>query len=130
MNPSSPPDVLEQAAHEIQHSERAPDAFLRAWQRGIQIAGPEWFGDGTRAGLELAATKWDLCPRIAQIRKALGVLSRGERLFLAALVSFYDSRDGGALLKRCGFSGLADLGGLDSGRRQVIAALLLHYNGW
>ena len=128
MNPS--PDVLEQAAHEIQHSERAPDAFLLTWQRAIQIAGTEWFGDGIRAGLELAATKWDLCPRVKQIRKALGTLSRGERLFLAALVSFYDSRDGGALLKRCGFSGLADLGGLDAGRRQVIASLLRHYNGW
>ena len=58
------------------------------------------------------------------------VLSSGQRMFLSAMVSFYNSREGGAMLKRCGFEGLSDLGGLDLERRKVIADLTLHYNGW
>ena len=38
--------------------------------------------------------------------------------------------EGGAMLKRCGFEGLSDFGGLDLERRKVIADLTLHYNGW
>jgi hypothetical protein len=34
------------------------------------------------------------------------------------------------MLKRCGFEGLSDFGGLDLERRKVIADLTLHYNGW
>ncbi len=51
-------------------------------------------------------------------------------MFLSSMVSFYDAREGGAMLRRCQFEGLADLGGLDLQRRKVIADLLLHYNGW
>ena len=130
MNPSLVPDALDPVAHEIRHFSQANEAFLQAWKRGVGIAGPKWFGDGAPGNLQRAADKWDLCPRVAEISEALGVLSSGERMFLAALVSFHDSRDGGALLARCGFEGLSDLGGLDLARRQVIADLLLHYNGW
>ncbi|MCY1391815.1 hypothetical protein D3C76_297790 [compost metagenome] len=35
-----------------------------------------------------------------------------------------------ALLKRCGFDGRSDLGGLDLERRKVIADLALNYSGW
>ena len=34
------------------------------------------------------------------------------------------------MLKRCGFEGLSDLGGLDLERRKVVADLTLNYNGW
>lgn len=64
------------------------------------------------------------------LNDALGVLSSGQRLFLSAMVSFYNAREGSAMLKRCGVDGLADLGNLDLQRRKVIADLLLHYNGW
>ena len=64
------------------------------------------------------------------LNDALGVLSGGQRMFLSAMVSFYNSREGAAMLKRCGFEGLADLGGLDLERRQVIADLVLNYSGW
>ena len=47
------------------------------------------------------------------LNDALGVLSSGQRMFLSAMVSFYNAREGGAMLKRCGFEGLSDLGGLD-----------------
>jgi len=67
---------------------------------------------------------------MADIDEHLDVMSRGERLFLAAMASFYNARDSVPLLKRCDFEGLADLGRLDSQRRQVIADLVLNYHGW
>ena len=95
-----------------------------------EIAGAEWFGNGTPEGLQQATSKWDLRPNILILNDALGVLSSGQRMFLSAMVSFYNAREGGAMLKRCGFEGLSDLGGLDLERRRVIADLVLNYNGW
>jgi hypothetical protein len=115
---------------EEQHFAIAPHAFFQAWKRGVQIAGPEWFGNGTPEKLQRAICKWDLCPRLDVISDALGVLSSGQRMFLAAMVSFYNAQDGGELLQRCGFEGLSDLGGLDLERRRVIADLVLNYSGW
>ena len=51
-------------------------------------------------------------------------------MFLSAMVSFYNAREGAAMLRRCGFEGLSDLGGLDLERRQVISDLMLNYTGW
>lgn len=130
MNLSLPEDVLDQMALEQAHFDAAPQAFFEAWKRGAQIAGHEWFGDGTREGLQHATTKWDLRPNMLMLNDALGVLSSGQRMFLSAMVSFYNAREGGAMLKRCGFEGLSDFGGLDLERRKVIADLTLHYNGW
>jgi len=130
MNELLPAEIVEQIAQEQRHFAAASDAFFQTWKLGVQLAGPHWFGDGTPEGLRQAQDKWDLCPDVPRISKAIGVLSSGERMFLAAMVSFYNDRKGGALLKRCGFHGLADFSGLDSQRRQVIANLVLHYNGW
>ncbi|MGQ0697516.1 MAG: hypothetical protein ACT4PZ_04665 [Panacagrimonas sp.] len=130
MNSSLPQEVLDQIALERAHFANAPSAFFQAWKRGVAIAGPRLFGDGTREGWERSSDKWDLCPKTSLIKRTIGAMSSGEKVFLAALVSFYNSREGGALLKRCGVVGLADLGGLDLERRKVIAGLLLHYSGW
>ncbi|WP_033482637.1 hypothetical protein [Xanthomonas citri] len=130
MNQSLPQDVLELIVREDLHFAQAPEAFFQAWKRGVEIAGHQWFGDGTREGLQQAAEKWDLRPNLLMLNYALSVLSGGQRMFLAAMVSFYNEREGGAMLKRCGFHGLADFGGLDLERRQVLADLLLNYNGW
>ncbi|HCF5435859.1 MULTISPECIES: hypothetical protein [Pseudomonas] len=130
MNQSLPQDVLDQITREILHFDNAPAAFLEAWKRGVQIAGVEWFGDGTREGLQNARSKWELRPNVLRLNDALGVLSSGQRMFLSAMVSFYNASEGGAMLKRCQFEGLADLGGLDLERRKVIAELTLHYHGW
>ncbi|MGR0116442.1 hypothetical protein [Ralstonia pseudosolanacearum] len=130
MHRSLPPQVLNQIALEQLHFERAPQAFFEAWKRGAEIAGAEWFGDGTREGLQHATSKWDLRPNLQKLSRSFGVLSSGQRMFLAAMVSFYNAHDGAKLLKRCGFEGLSDLNGLDLGRRKVIADLVLHYNGW
>lgn len=130
MSLSLPQEVFDQIAREDAHFTKAPSAFFQAWKRGAEIAGAEWFGDGTREGLQRASTKWELRPNMLMLNDALGVLSGGQRMFLSAMVSFYNAREGGAMLKRCGFEGLSDLGGLDLERRKVIADLTLHYNGW
>jgi len=130
MNQPMPQDVIDQLVRERRHFACASDAFFQAWKRGVEIAGPQWFGDGTPDGLRCAASKWDLRPDLPRLNDALGVLSSGQRMFLAAMVSFYNAREGGAMLRRCGFEGLSDLNGLDLQRRQVIADLVLHYNGW
>lgn len=105
-------------------------AFLFAWKQGVTLAGPTFFGDGTRIGLNNATCRWDLRPDLRTINNAISVLSDNERIFLAALVSFYDTEAGGALLNQVGVKGLADLGVLDPERRDVIASLVMHHHGW
>ena len=130
MSLSLPHEVFDQIARDDAHFTQAPSAFFQAWKRGAEIAGAEWFGDGTREGWTRAASKWDLRSNMPLLNDAFGVLSAGQRMFLSAMVSFYNAREGGAMLKRCDFEGLSDLGGLDLDRRHVIADLVLNYNGW
>ena len=134
MNPSTviafPKEVEQEIALETAHFAAAPNVFFSAWKQGVSLAGPHLFGIGKRAELDRAVSVWDLCPKLDEIDHAMGVMSSGEKVFLAALVSFYNAEDGGQLLQRIGVRGLADLGGLDLKRRRVIATLLLNYNGW
>ncbi|TNE77090.1 MAG: hypothetical protein EP339_06615 [Gammaproteobacteria bacterium] len=117
-------------AREQDHFEQAPNAFLNAWRQGVALAGIELFGDGTQDTWEQATDKWDLRPNLLLINDTIDVMSSGQKRFLAALVSFYNSQEGGALFRRVGIEGLADLSGLDLTRREVIAALILNYCGW
>lgn len=130
MNQPLPQDVLALIWQEQQHFASAPEAFFQAWKYGVEIAGPQWFGDGTYDGLRLATSKWDLRPNTPMIHAALNVLSSGERMFLSAMTSFYDAHEGAAMLRCCGFEGLADFNGLGLEQRRVIAHLLLNYSGW
>ncbi|WP_372166036.1 hypothetical protein [Xanthomonas axonopodis] len=130
MNSTLPPEIVEQLVQEQRHFTAAPEAFFQAWKRGAELAGPEWFGDGTQEGLQQATSKWELRPNLLAVGDALGVLSGGQRMFLSAMVSFYNAREGAAMLRRCRFEGLADFGGLDLPRRQVLADLVLNYVGW
>lgn len=104
--------------------------FFEAWQRGAEMAGQEYFGRGYTVPSEVTS-KWDVPPRVDDIDQALGLLSSGEAIFLAAMVSFYNSDTGGEMLKRLGVRGLSDISaGLDEPRRRVIADLLVTYPGW
>lgn len=127
---SLPADTLHTIHQEQAHAQQAPALFFGAWKQAVQIAGPHLFGGGTATAVVTASSKWDLCPNVPLITTAIGVMSSGERVFLAALVSFYNAHDGGRLLKRVGVEGLADLGSLDLKRRRLIAALILSYEGW
>src|SRR5689334_12057849 len=105
--------LAEEIAHETAHFAAAPAAFFDPWKSGVVLAGGHLFGRGTRADLEHATSVWDLCPKVQLIADAIGVMSSGEKRFLAALVSFYNADDGGRLLERVGVRGPADFGGLD-----------------
>lgn len=130
MNTINEQTLFDEIALNHVHFSKAPHAFFHAWRRGVELVSPTYFGDGTQDNVVRAVDKWDLRPNVEVIRKAIGAMSSGEKVFLAAMVSFYNSKDGGALLKRVGVQGLADLGGLDLERRKVIAALVLNYTGW
>lgn len=122
--------IFDELAREQAHFADAPEAFLRAWKQGVELAGVRFFGKGTRQALDAATRKWDLCPNLTLITDAIKVISHGEAIFLASLVSFYDSDEGGRLLRHVGVDGLADLGRLDLKCRTIVADLLLHYTGW
>lgn len=122
--------VFEEITVEQAHFAAAPTAFFRAWKSGVLLAGVRFFGAGTKTNLDAAADVWDLCPNVDLISAAIGVMSGGEKVFLASLVSFYNAEDGGRLMQRVGVHGLADLGGLDLARRTILAALILNYTGW
>jgi hypothetical protein len=122
--------IFKEIALEQAHFAAAPAAFFRAWKSGVSLAGARFFGAGIKVNLDLAVDVWDLCPDLELISDSISAMSAGEKVFLAALVSFYNAEDGGRLLQRVGVHGLADLGGLDLARRTVIAALILNYTGW
>jgi hypothetical protein len=128
------PEMLEQFRREQEESDAhftvAAGRFFDAWKQAAMLAGPVYFGDGTREAVENAKDKWALAPNGAVILDAFGVLSSGERTFLAALYSFYNSDDSVLLWEKAGIRGFADRSGLDLGRRKLIAELLLNYVGW
>lgn len=130
MTDSTQDSVFQEIARETAHSSAAPAAFFHAWKRGVELSGTHLFGSGTHANLEQAASVWDLRPKVELIEQAIGPMSSGQKVFIAALVSFYNAEDGGRLLQHIGVRGLADLGGLDLKRRAVIAALIMNYSGW
>ncbi|KPA91780.1 hypothetical protein PF66_01361 [Pseudomonas asplenii] len=119
-----------QLAELIRSQHPTAPRFFPTWKQAAQLAGISYFGDGSRSGFEQAQSKWDLCPNLSLIRHAIGVMSHGEQIFLAALVSVYDAEDGGALLQQSCVQGLADFGGLDLERRTLLANLILSYDGW
>ena len=108
----------------------APERFFDAWREGVALAGFRYFGDGTEQGFLSAKDKGQLRPSISLIRRDFELLSPGEAKFLALMVSFYNGAVGAELCAASGFRALDDVGGLDLGRRRVVAALLLNYTGW
>ncbi|HDR2971913.1 TPA: hypothetical protein QCK67_005010, partial [Pseudomonas aeruginosa] len=113
-----PSDIVDQLSREERHFVCAPGAFFQAWKRGVQIVGPEWFGDGTQDTLRRATGIEDLRPNMLALNDALRVMSGSQLMFLSAMVSVYNAAEGAAMLHRCGFRGFADLGSLDVERRQ------------
>lgn len=107
------------------------EAFFEAWLKGVRIAGPLYFGDGTAANVDRAKSKYDLAPDYDAVESALGVLSSGEAVFLAAMYSFFNDHAGGKMLAELDAGGLAGISAhLDEHRCRVIADLLVSYAGW
>lgn len=130
MHPQLPESALPDLINAHQQQALAPEQFFQAWKKAILLAGPHYFGIECRSDINMARSKWDLCPDVPLIESAIGAMSHGEQVFIAALVSFYNDQTGGRLMRRVGVNGLADFGLLDSQRRTLLAHLLIHYSGW
>ncbi|WP_300719558.1 hypothetical protein [Pseudomonas sp.] len=130
MPPQIPESALSDLINAHQQQTLAPEQFFQAWKKAILLAGPHYFGIERRSDINMVRSKWDLCPDVPLIESAIGAMSHGEQIFIAALVSFYNDETGGRLLQRVGVRGLADFGLLDSQRRTLLAHLLIHYSGW
>ena len=107
--------------------------FLDAWIRGVKLAGPALFGDG--GDPELARTKWDLRPNLEMVDNAIGNMSGGEAVFLAAMYCFFSDTDGAPMLQRAyGVRRPVAIGTIaariDDERRGIIADLFMSYRGW
>lgn len=127
-------EILAAASAEMAYWREAPARFLKAWKEGVALAGVGYFGDGTKEGFQAAADKNDLAPRIERVRYALGVLSSGERRFLAAMYSFYNDRAAADLwddaFRPAPDNVGATISNLDLARRRVLAELILNHTGW
>lgn len=130
MNPTLPDSALADLIDAYDQAATAPHYFFHAWKKAVRLAGPQYFGASNPNQLDNARSKWDLCPDVPLIESSIGVMSHGEQVFLAALVSFYNDETGGRLLQRVGVRGLADFGLLDTQRRLLLATLIIHYSGW
>lgn len=104
--------------------------FFECWKQCVEIAGIEYFGDGTKQSFESAATKWDLEPSVLRIENKIRLMSRGEAAFIASMVSFYNDIKGGDLSSIAKVKSIGDLSILDAQRRELIACLLTTYCGW
>ena len=106
--------------------------FLENWIEGVKVAGPSLFGEGFDPAL--ASSKWDLRPRSADIERRILTMSRGEAVFLAAMLCFYNDEDGAVLLKRIvdqhDFGICTVAAALDEDRRRIIADLFANHSGW
>ncbi|AZE99513.1 hypothetical protein C4J95_2051 [Pseudomonas orientalis] len=130
MTPTLSDSVLAELIDTYQRDTLAPQHFFQTWQQAVLLAGPVYFGNGKRSSATEARDKWELRPNVSLIESAIGAMSHGEQVFIAALVSVYDDESGGRLLRRMGVNGLADFGVLDTRRRTLVANLIIHYSGW
>ena len=106
------------------------EAFFFAWKKGVELAGCRYFSDGSLDSYKNASCRWDLRPNLRVISTLFEVLTQQERVFLAAMVSFFDTDVGSDLLKQSGVKGLSDLGVLNVEQRDVLAALIMHNHAW
>ena len=130
----------EQLARAMAHSAVAPGKFLEAWLKGVKVVGEAYFEhkaplyDPTitpAASLAEVTNKWQVKANWAFVENAIGVLSHGEAALLAVMCSFFNAEWGGELMQGLGLRGMADVAGkLDLEEREIVAALLLYYEGW
>lgn len=100
MHPQLPESALPDLINAHQQQALAPEQFFQAWKKAILLAGPHYFGIECRSDINMARSKWDLCPDVPLIESAIGAMSHGEQVFIAALVSFYNDQTGGRLMRR------------------------------
>lgn len=125
--------ALERMLGAQEQATQASERFLAAWKRAVVIIGPAYF-QVRSVSVEGATDKWDLEPHWDAINNLVrSPISPGERTFIAACCSFYNSEWGQELLGIAGEDRLniCDIAStLDDERQEIVAELFLNYRGW
>lgn len=112
------------------HYADAPARFLAAWKEAVKLAGPRFF-ECDAESVDAATDKWQLKPKWEEVDAFMGVGSTGERVFLAAVVSFYNNEWGQGHLEAAGWPNLAAVANrLDLRELEILTQLMLNYTGW
>lgn len=120
---------------QIDNSNVSAHSFLLAWKASVVLAGFDYFGDGTPTGCAMATDKNQLRPHWDAIESAFPNLTEAEQIFLANVLTFYNSeRSGWPIAKYLVALPNVSLGHaaarLDQSRREALAQLLCTYQGW
>ena len=106
--------------------------FLEAWKKGVKLY-PKLFRIKTEDGnIDSAKDQWDLCPLDEDFwDNEFFNYSRGEKAFLASMLSFYNSYRAQILLKVIGREDICSVTSiLDSERKSILVDLINTYRGW
>lgn len=127
--------IRKQREELIAHEHIAPEKFLAAWKKGVQLAGARLFTNHRDypavESIDDAINKWQLIPDYEVIKDYMGYASTGERLFVAVLYSFYNSDDGAVFCEEIGFRGIGDIAKrLEQDQLKIITELMCHHTGW
>jgi len=118
-----------------EHYAVAPANFLKAWKEAVIKIGTGYFQvqRGYTIPIEAAAAtdKWQLIPNIDAMENRFGTCSIGEGVFMAAVLSFYNSETSEPFMKQYGMYGIGDVAGrLDLDEADIITCLMLNHTGW
>ncbi|SEP17673.1 hypothetical protein [Aquisalimonas asiatica] len=126
-------EALETLFQSQRRSEAAKQRFLEAWKRAVKLIGPEYF-QADAESVDTATDKWDLQPDLMALTELIrSPISPGQRTFIGACCSFYNSESGQILLGLAGDDrmNLCDIARtLDEERTAIVAELFLNYRGW
>jgi len=119
-----------------QYRERSPWLFLEAWKQGVSLVGEKYFSTHpalatSATSLESITDKQQLIPNLKLIETDIAQLSGSEAALLAVMCSFYNSRQGGKLMRSLGIEGMAEVSQqMSLAGNQVVARLLVHFTDW
>lgn len=109
----------------VREESRDESKFVDAWRDAVALIGEQYFM--LRAPLHECIDKWQMEPKVDMIRSNLGVFSTGEKIFVQAVIQFYNDR----ALPRHDLPTMTDIcTSLDAQRLKIVMRLMRHYGGW
>ncbi len=127
--------ALQQAMQESNrarnHYVDAPERFLNAWKKAVELIGPHYFHCQAPEECAAATHREQLRPDTEAIEHYLGVCSIGQGVFIGAVVSFFNGDWGAEICNGFGYSGLGDVANrLDLNELEIIIEMMLSHTGW
>jgi len=104
---------------------RDESKFVDAWRDAVELIGEQYFM--LRAPLHECIDKWQMEPKVDLIRSRLSLFSTGEKIFVQAVIQFYNDR----ALPKHDLPTMTDISAsLDMPRLKIVMRLMRHYGGW